>query len=250
MLNFQQGAGAETGFDLIPKGFLGWFIIHVKNPQKLSQNGGQYVECELTVDDGQQFARRKIFTNIMDPYFEGNSEKARQMGMAQICRILETARGAGPNNPAAYQLTDYTQLNGLRIGAMVGIDEGKNGYQDKNSIAEYATPNPDSKRGKKIHDRLIAGENGLPAQAAGPAASAPSGFGNAQQAQAAAPQQSGGWGSPAPSAAAPQAAGAATPVQAQPSPQAAPQGAEPASGPGWLRDAQSGTASADDEVPY
>src|SRR3546814_6669950 len=98
MMDFSGSAGARTNFDRIPHGQLAFAIFSLRGI-KQSQSGGQYLDVELTLDDGQPFARRKIFDMIMDPNFESNSDAAKQMGNAAIGRILEAGRNAGPHNP-------------------------------------------------------------------------------------------------------------------------------------------------------
>jgi hypothetical protein len=173
-MDFSSGAGAPTPFDLIPKGQLAFAILTVRGV-KASAAGGQYLDCELVIDEGQPFAKRVLWDMIGDPNFAGNSEKYRQMGNVAITRILEAGRGAGPNNPAGYQINAYTELTGLRVPIKIGIEEGTGGHNDKNRVAEYLTPNPASQSGHKGLQQLLAGQFNT----AAPAATAPpaSGFG-------------------------------------------------------------------------
>lgn len=156
MMDFSQGAGQTTGSDLIPNGQLAWVVINVRGT-KQSQSGGQYLDVELTIDDNQPFARRKVWEMIGDPMHSGNSEAYRQMGMVAISRILEAAKGAGPDNPAGYQLSDYSQLSGLRVPVRIGVAKGTGGYSDKNRVAEWLTPNPASQGGHKDYLLLMQG---------------------------------------------------------------------------------------------
>jgi hypothetical protein len=197
-MDFSSGAGAASNFDLIPNGQLAWAILSVRGT-KGSQSGGQYLDIELTLDDNQPFARRKLFDMIGDPHFAGNSEAYRQMGLIAITRILEAGRGAGPNNMAGYQLADYSQLSGLRVPIKIKVEKGTGGHDDKNRVAEYLTPNPASQSGHKGFVALQAGQYG--ATAAKPAAAA-SGFGQpaatgaAQPGFSAAPAPAAAWGAP------------------------------------------------------
>src|SRR3546814_17564265 len=38
----------------------------------------------------------------------------------------------------------YEQLNGLRVAVKLKVEKGTEGYDDKNRVAEYLTPNPAS----------------------------------------------------------------------------------------------------------
>lgn len=155
-MDFSQGAGQQTSSDVIPNGQLAWAIINVR-AVKPSNSGGQYIDVELTLDDGQPFARRKIWEMIGDPMHAGNSDAYRQMGQVAIARILEAGRGAGPNNPGAYNLRDYVDLSGLRVPIRVGIIPEKDGYPAKNRVGEWLTPNPASGSGYKDFEKLMNG---------------------------------------------------------------------------------------------
>lgn len=185
MMDFSQGAGQDGPSTLIPNGQLAFAIMTVRGV-KPSKAGGQYLDIELTIDDNQPYARKKLWDMIGDPAFAGNSPEYREMGMRSIARILETGRNAGPNNPGGYQLTDYAHLSGLRVAIKIGVEKGKDGYEDKNRVAEYLTPNPQSSAHKDFQ-LLVSGVFNK-AKAATPAATggfgsqqppAPDGFGNA-----------------------------------------------------------------------
>lgn len=191
MMDFSSHAGVSTGSDTIPNAQVAWAILAVRGV-KASNSGGEYIDCELTIDDGQPFARRKVWEMIGNPFHQGNSEAYRQMGMVAITRICEAARGASPDNPAGYKLDNFQQLNGLRVPIKIGIEEGEGGRDDKNRVAEWLTPNPASKSGHKHFQRLMRGEyalNSAPAQTqtgggfGGGAPASTGGFGGGQQTQ-------------------------------------------------------------------
>lgn len=231
-MDFSNSAGAASSFDLLPKGALLFAILTVKGVKSAAKGGG-YLDCELTIDEGQPYAGRKIFEMIGDPANAGNSEKYREMGTIAITRILE-CRGAGPHNMAGYKIDNYEQLSGARVGIMVKVENGTDGHQDKNKVGEWLTPNPASQSGNKGWVKLMAGDHNLTAQSAAPAAQtgfggfggggtpqpAASGFGNAGG-QAAA-------GSGFPPAAA-HAEPSTTSMTTSPS--------EPGATPGWLAQA-------------
>lgn len=192
-MDFSGSAGAASDFDILPLGQLAWAHLNVRG-HKASAAGGAYIDCELTIAEGQPFAGRKLWEMIGDPFNQGNSEKYRKMGMIAVTRILEAGRGAGPNNMAAYQLTDFSQLDGLKVAIKIGVEEGKDGHDDKNRVAEWLTPNPASQSGHKHFKTLMSGVYNVNANSQGAASPAPSGFGGAPAATGGG-QQTGGFGS-------------------------------------------------------
>lgn len=242
MMDFSGSAGAASSFDTLPAGLLVFAVLQVKGV-KNSAKGGAYLDCELTVDQGQPYAGRKVFDMIGDPQNPGNSEAYRQMGTIAITRILEAGRSAGPNNMAGYQIASYEQLSGLRVGVKLGIETGTDGHPDKNRVAEWLTPNPASRSGYKGWAKLIAGDHGVTqTQAKQPAQSGFGGFGSppAQTLASGGFGQAGGQAAAASGFQAPagnaatsaesQATGSsATPATTSPS--------DPAATPGWLAQA-------------
>lgn len=194
-MDFSGSAGAASSFDTITHGQLAFCVLTIRGI-KASASGGQYIDAELTVDQGQPYAGRKFWEMIGNPFHQGNSEKYRAMGQIAITRILEAGKGAGPNNPDGYKLGDFSELSGLRVPVKIGVEEGEGGHDDKNRVAEWLTPNPASKTGFKLYEKLCRGEYS-PGTKAAPAP-AQSGFGG--QAQTGGGQQSGGFGSASASA--------------------------------------------------
>jgi hypothetical protein len=200
MPDFSGAAGAGPSTDLIPHGQLAAAVLTVrgvKDSKDINPKTGQrgrYLDCELTILDGQPFARRKVWTRIQDPTHGGNTPEGNQAGMAQIGRILECGRFGIKEgfNQQAFQAAggyvtqdpQYGELNGLTVAIKIKIEKGTNGYADKNDIAEFLSPNPASASFATLQ-RLMRGEYGGTAQPQRPAAQGSFGFGQ----QAPAPQQ-------------------------------------------------------------
>lgn len=230
-MDFSGSAGAASSFDLLPKGALLFANLTVKG-LKGSASGGGYLDCELTIDEGQPFAGRKIFDMIGDPTNMGNSEKYREMGTIAITRILE-CRGAGPNNPAGYKIDNFTQLSGARVGIKVGIEPGTDGHNDKNRVAEWLTPNPASQSGHKGWVKLMSGDHGITSQPSSQAQTGGfGGFGGSTQPQA---QPSSGFGGQAGGAA--QQANSGFQEPAGNASTTTTSHSDPAGTPGWLAQA-------------
>jgi hypothetical protein len=176
-MDFSGGAGQGTNNDLIPNGQLAFAILTIKGIKNNSNTGSRSVECELTIDAGQPYAKKKIWPYIGDPFHNGNSEGHRQMGMVAVTRILECGKGAGPNNKAGYNINDFSDLNGLRVAIKIGIEAGSDGYDDKNKVADWLTPNPESQSGFKGYEALMRGEFAPAGKKAAGAAQPSNGFG-------------------------------------------------------------------------
>lgn len=179
-MQFSQTSGASTPFDLIPAGFLCWVMLTFRG-MKSSGAGGRYGDLELTVADNQPYARKKLWTRVGDPDFQGNSEKYRNMGMTQLTRMIEAAGFVDPKDPNSYQKMNgmtceqvLQALDGKYIAIKVKVEEGEGGYSDKNDVADYLTPNEQSS-GFKNFQKLSNRDHGL--GNANPAARAGGGFG-------------------------------------------------------------------------
>lgn len=186
-MQFSQESGLRTPTDLIPSGFLCWVVVTFRGMKSSDKTGGRYGDLELTVYEGQPLARKKFWDMVCDPDDERNSESWRQSGMASLTRMLESAGYAHHDKPESYvALNGYTceqilaALDGKRIAVRVKIENGEEGYADKNKVGDYLTPNPKSS-GYKNYMKLSVGDHGLTQQQAKPAATVGGGFGQAQQ---------------------------------------------------------------------
>ncbi len=189
-------SGVSSPIDLIPKGFLCWAQLTFNGMKTSNQTGSRYGEIDLTVADGQPFARKKIFTRVADPDFEANTEGYRAMGMVSLTRMVEAAGIVNPEDAASYEKLNgksaeavLSMLDGKYVAIKVKVDPGKDGYNDKNEVGEFLTPNAQSQSHKNFL-KLSNGDHGItanPAQAKpGATPARATGFGTAA---APAPQQ-------------------------------------------------------------
>lgn len=163
---------------------------------------------------------RKIFTRIG----VAGSEGYINMGRSAIKAILETGRGAGPTNLAAYDIGDYADLDGLIVAIKVKIEPAKDGYREKNDIGLWLSPVDQTAPIPVQWARLLAGDV-VPAAKAAPAgqpkaAAWANGAGAAQTTPAAAGTSTGA--PPAQPSWLGQPATGAPPASAQPAAQARP----------------------------
>ncbi|OFX03260.1 MAG: hypothetical protein A3E78_12025 [Alphaproteobacteria bacterium RIFCSPHIGHO2_12_FULL_63_12] len=175
----QPGSG-----ELLPKGLRHWAILTLRphnfdmgiaeTPSKTTD--ARYLDVEMTLCNGP-FDKRKVWDKIG----VGGTEKYVQAGMAAIRHILEVGKKAGPTNMVGYQIESYFALDGLLVAVRVGVEKGKDGYEDKNNV-RYLSPNPESDTVKDF-EALVRGEfmpapkatpGGAPAQPAwGPSQAPP-----------------------------------------------------------------------------
>lgn len=113
--------------------------------EKRSKAGdSQALDCEFTVVDGP-FAKRKFWSLFTVSGTTEGHEKAAAISGSRIRGILESARGIRPddesdNAKSARRISSYGDLDGLRFVAKIGIEKGKDGYKDKNTLDAAITP--------------------------------------------------------------------------------------------------------------
>ena len=217
-------SGASTPFDLIPNGFCCWALVThrgMKTGQNLNDDEkySRYGDLELTINDNQPFARKKVWTLIGDPDSQDNTEGFRQMGMTALTRMVESAGIVDPKVPESYaKLNGMTcdqvlnLLDGRFVAIKVSIKKGTGGYSDKNNVGEFLTPN-EASQSYKAYTKLLQGDHGNVGQQ------------NTQQ------QRQGGFGNAGSRSTAP----VASPPVAQPP---AAQGFNPNQASSWLNNAQ------------
>lgn len=141
MLNFgQQIPEKEFSGEVIPKNTLVWCVLSIREIKNSKETNGRYLDCELTVYEGQPFAGRKMWDKIADPYDNLNSEEWRLMAYQTIRRILEATKGANPSQPNSYSLNQLTDLNGSIVPVLVGVEKGNDRYPDDKNKVEYLSP--------------------------------------------------------------------------------------------------------------
>lgn len=206
MFSFNPNTKYDNGAGLIPNGVCAFAVVSVEKTQYSQSTNGLLASLSLTISTGK-YAGRKIFTYIGDPSDTNNSEKYRTMSLGQLQAMLEVAGVFDPARPETYQafanasFTDILQaIDGKTVAIKVGIEKGRDGYDDKNRVSDYLTPNPVSRSSKKFQELVASPEKCLiPAEKAPGAGAGP--WANAQPAAAA----------PAQAAAAPAATPAAAP---------------------------------------
>lgn len=142
----------NTDFEIIPEDTIVNLIMtirpgHVGEGGWLTQSKSsawQYLDCEFTVIGGE-FDKRKIWQNMMYANHEKPESKAINISRATLRAILESARNIrpddeSPNAQAGRRPNGWDDFNGLQFKAKLKIEEGQNGYSDKNQIKSVITP--------------------------------------------------------------------------------------------------------------
>lgn len=147
-----NSASEQRSGELIPDGTIATVHLTVR-PGNAGEGGwlkrskagdSMALDCEFTVVDGAN-AKRKFWTLFT---VEGSTEghqKAADISGARIRAILESAAGVRPDDETdaaknARRITTWGDLNNLRFMAKIGVEKGKDGYKDKNTLAEVITP--------------------------------------------------------------------------------------------------------------
>jgi hypothetical protein len=219
MLDFSNApAQEEFSNGPIPNGTLAWVVVNIRwfnldqgIVETKAASGAVYLNAELTIVGGK-YDKRKIFTLIGLHSPKGPTWE--NMGRAAMKAILEVGNGAGAQNPAGYRIDNYGALTGMKAAIRIKIEQTE-GYDPKNVVDLWLTPNADAPGAARDFQRLLAGDTE-------PAAGTPV-TSVARAAKPAAPAAP-AWGAPAAPAAAPAYA---------PAPQAAPAATAPAK-PSWL----------------
>lgn len=140
----------STSFDLIPAGAIAKVVIAVRDIKQSQSTGAQYLDLELIIDGGK-FDRRRIFGIICDPWDARTSEKAKEMAVGTITRIMESIGVFDASKPETYNAFNNAgiqevamAINTKQVHIVIGIQKGKDGRADKNEVKEWTSPNPKS----------------------------------------------------------------------------------------------------------
>lgn len=149
MFSPESGKGSSS-FSLIPNGTLASAVLTVKEIKRSQKTNGEYGRVELTINDGE-YTGRKVWTVIMNPLDEYNSEGGKKMGITSLTRLFEATGLFVIGNRESYNKYNGATfqemlmlLDGKTVAIKIKIAKGKDGYEDKNEVSDFLTPNPDS----------------------------------------------------------------------------------------------------------
>lgn len=181
MFNFAPDQNQGQSVDLIPAGTLLLTTITDIKVSHSKKSGGKMAQFEFTVARGP-FERRKIWKYVGDPADDKNSEKWRQMCLADLQHMLESCGVFNPADPSSYASfanASFEQvlqaLEGKPVAIVASIEKGTDGNDDRNGVKQILSPNPNGRTHKK-YDQV---RNNEDLNAPGPAApAAQASFGN------------------------------------------------------------------------
>jgi len=170
-----SNTGSNAAFDLIPAGTIAKVVIIVRDIKHSQSTGARYLDLELVVDGGK-YDRRRIFGVICDPWDSQTSEKAKEMAVGTITRIMESIGVFDHNNAESYNTFNNAGIQevGMAMSAkpvhiVIGIQKGKDGRADRNEVKEWTSPNPKS-NGYKSYQLAQSGAESVGTPAAAPVA--------------------------------------------------------------------------------
>jgi hypothetical protein len=166
--SFSPETKYESSSNLMPRGLLHKARLTVRGLKNSQASNGEYADLELVLVDGP-FESRRVWPMIANPTDERNSDKWRQMSMGAIQHICEACgifRADAPDSYNRFANATFVdilkEIDGRTVAIKVGVEKGKDGHQDKNTVAEWLSPNPNSSTAK-LWDKLAKGDYGVPA---------------------------------------------------------------------------------------
>jgi hypothetical protein len=148
MFNVTSGQpDPKQGNTLIPNATLAKAVMKVQNIGNSKRTGAEYAKLDLVICEGE-YTNRHIFTVVMNPHDkDGDKAAGAKMGEKNLCHMLE---GTGlmdhtdPASTAQYDGASFQDVLGALDGKVVSIKirvaPGKDGYDDKNEVAQYLSP--------------------------------------------------------------------------------------------------------------
>ena len=111
---------------------------------KRTKNGeAEGLDAEITVLEGQ-YAKRKFWSYMITSGTTDGHATAADITNRKLRAILESARGIKPADVSeaakAKRVAEWSDFDGIRFVAKIGVEPEQNGYKAKNVLAEIVTP--------------------------------------------------------------------------------------------------------------
>ena len=171
---FSPQSSIQAQPELIPAATLVKCLLVCKDTKTSNNSGASYTDVELRVCEGE-FEGRVIFDMIMNPFDPKASEGGKRMGILALTRIGEAIGMFEVSKPESYERYSDPKtsifdvlgdIDGTIVAVKTKIEKGKDGHPDRNKVAEWLTPNPNSGSGFKGWTDLQAGNTGNPPERA------------------------------------------------------------------------------------
>jgi hypothetical protein len=175
--------------DLIPAGTIAVVQMRIKfgdgtdGVLKRSKDGAsEGLEAEYTLLEGPH-AKRKFFQWMLLVGTTDGQKTMADKNKSEIRKIIDSAKFLDPNDKSpearAKRTMAYRDFDGIRFLAEIGIDQGRNGFSDRNVMARVITKDKGEWGGRPPIDQIPPdyGPGGGPAPtgSAGPAPSSSDG---------------------------------------------------------------------------
>lgn len=113
-----------------------------------TKSGLHMLKLEATVIEPEQYAKRKFWPQYIlggDSQLTAGQQQAVDISRRTIRAILENARGISPTDDSeraisARKLRRFADLDGMEIDVLIGVEKGRDGYDDKNVIRRVGKP--------------------------------------------------------------------------------------------------------------
>jgi hypothetical protein len=144
-------ASEQRDFDVIPVGTIAVVQLKIRAGNvgedgllSRSKKGDcEGLHCEFTVVEGPH-AKRKFFGFMVLSGTTDGHAQAADITRSRLRAILESARGIKPQDVSEAakkaRVAEYRDFDGIRFIARIGVENGTNGYKNKNILAEVVTP--------------------------------------------------------------------------------------------------------------
>ena len=146
-----NNAGEQRSFDVIPDGTI--VVVQMNIPPggagedellKRSKNGDcEGLDVEHIVTEGE-YAKRKFWSFMVVSGVTDGHAQAADITARRLRAILESARGIKPTDVSEAakkaRVAEYTDFDGIRFIAKLGVEPARGDYKAKNILAEVITP--------------------------------------------------------------------------------------------------------------
>lgn len=125
--NAETDTPAGDPFELIPDGLILEMVVS-KSERKESKAtpGSFYLKLEFAVIETGKHEGKRVFGNLNLWHAKEEVQSIARRELGSLCRAI-----------GKLDLADHEDLQGIPFKAKIGIETGKNGFEDKNKIKKF-----------------------------------------------------------------------------------------------------------------